>query len=56
MNRVTELKRRKVDKLAFEELISPTKFTTHRWSDWARAYRATTEFFDRRLPASGERQ
>jgi dipeptidyl aminopeptidase/acylaminoacyl peptidase len=27
-----------------------------RWSDWIRAYRATAEFFDRRLPASGERQ
>jgi hypothetical protein len=27
-----------------------------RWSDWIGAYRATAEFFDRRLPASGERQ
>jgi hypothetical protein len=27
-----------------------------RWSDWVRAYRATAEFFDRRLAASGERQ
>jgi hypothetical protein len=26
------------------------------WSDWVRAYRATAEFFDRKLPASGERQ
>jgi hypothetical protein len=35
----------------------PTKFTTcFRWNDWVRAYRATAEFFDRRLAASGERQ
>jgi hypothetical protein len=27
-----------------------------RWSDWARAYRATAEFFDRTLAAPGERQ
>jgi hypothetical protein len=27
-----------------------------RWSDWIRAYRATAEFFDRKLAASGERQ
>ena len=27
-----------------------------RWSDWIRAYRATAEFFDRRLAALGERQ
>jgi hypothetical protein len=27
-----------------------------RWSDWVRSYRATAEFFERRLPASGERQ
>ena len=26
-----------------------------RWSDWVRAYRATAEFFDRRLGASSER-
>jgi len=24
-----------------------------RWSDWVRAYRATAEFFDRKLAASG---
>jgi len=29
--------------------------TTLRWSDWVRAYRATAEFLDRKLPASGER-
>jgi hypothetical protein len=27
-----------------------------RWSDWVRAYGATAEFFDRRLPATGEQQ
>jgi dipeptidyl aminopeptidase/acylaminoacyl peptidase len=27
-----------------------------RWNDWVRAYRATAEFFDRRLAASGEQQ
>jgi hypothetical protein len=27
-----------------------------RWSDWIRAYRATADFFDRRLAASPERQ
>jgi len=27
-----------------------------RWSDGVRAYRATAEFFDRKLAASGERQ
>jgi hypothetical protein len=26
------------------------------WSDWVRAYRATAEFFDRRLTAPSERQ
>jgi len=26
-----------------------------RWSDWIRAYRATAEFFDRKLAASDER-
>jgi hypothetical protein len=27
-----------------------------RWSDWVRAYRATAEFFDRRMAASGEQK
>ena len=43
--------------VAFEELIFP--YEIHellRWSDWIRAYRATAEFFDRRLAASSERQ
>jgi len=43
--------------VAFEELIIPDEIhDLLRWCDWVRAYRATAEFFDRRLPASGERQ
>ena len=44
-------------KVAFEELIFPDEIhELLRWSDWVRAYRATAEFFDRKLAASGERQ
>src|SRR5882757_729250 len=44
-------------KVAFEELIIPDEIhDLLRWNDWVRAYRATVEFFDRRLAASGERQ
>jgi dipeptidyl aminopeptidase/acylaminoacyl peptidase len=44
-------------KVEFEELIFPDEIhDLLRWSDWVRAYRAAAEFFDRRLPASGERQ
>jgi dipeptidyl aminopeptidase/acylaminoacyl peptidase len=43
--------------VAFEELIIPDEIhELLRWNDWVRAYRATAEFFDRRLAASGERQ
>ena len=43
--------------VAFEELIFPDEIhDLLRWSDWIRAYRATAEFFDRRLAASDERQ
>src|SRR5213076_2644881 len=43
--------------VAFEELIFPDEIhELLRWSDWIRAYRATAEFFDRRLAASDERQ
>jgi dipeptidyl aminopeptidase/acylaminoacyl peptidase len=43
--------------VAFEELIIPDEIhDLLRWSDWVRAYRATAEFFDRKLAASGERQ
>ena len=43
--------------VAFEELIIPDEIhDLLRWNDWVRAYRATAEFFDRRLAALGERQ
>jgi hypothetical protein len=43
-------------KVAFEELIIPAEIhDLLRWSDWVRAYRATAEFFDRKLAASEER-
>jgi dipeptidyl aminopeptidase/acylaminoacyl peptidase len=39
--------------VAFEELIIPDEIhDLLRWSDSIRAYRATAEFFDRRLAAS----
>jgi len=42
--------------VAFEELIIPDEIhELLRWNDWVRAYRATAEFFDRRLATSGER-
>jgi len=41
-------------KVAFEELIIPDEIhDLLRWSDSVRSYRATAEFFDRRLAASG---
>jgi dipeptidyl aminopeptidase/acylaminoacyl peptidase len=41
--------------VAFEELIFPDEIhDLLRWSDWIRNYRATAEFFDRTLAASGE--
>jgi hypothetical protein len=47
----------RAQKVAFEELIFPDEIhDLLRWSDWIRAYRATAEFFDRKLAASGERQ
>jgi dipeptidyl aminopeptidase/acylaminoacyl peptidase len=47
----------RAQKVAFEELIIPDEIhELLRWNDWVRAYRATAEFFDRRLAASGERQ
>ena len=43
--------------VAFDELIFPDEIhDLLRWSDWIRAYRATAEFFDRKLAASGEPQ
>ena len=45
----------RAQKVAFEELIIPDEIhDLLRWSDWVRAYRATAEFFDRKLAASGE--
>ena len=47
----------RAQKVEFEELIFPDEIhDLLRWSDWIRSYRATAEFFDRRLTASGERQ
>ena len=41
----------------FEELIIPDEIQDLlRWSDRVRAYRATAEFFDRKLAGSRERQ
>jgi dipeptidyl aminopeptidase/acylaminoacyl peptidase len=43
--------------VAFQDLIIPDEIhELLRWSDWVRAYRATAEFFERKLPASAERQ
>jgi dipeptidyl aminopeptidase/acylaminoacyl peptidase len=47
----------RAQKVTFEELIFPDEIhDLLRWSDWIRAYAATAEFFERKLPASGERQ
>ncbi len=43
--------------VAFEELIMPDEIhDLLRWSDWVRAYRATGDFFDRKLAASEKPQ
>ena len=43
--------------VAFEELIIPDEIhDLLRWNDWVRAYRATAEFFDRKLAASGAQE
>ena len=47
----------RAQKIVFEELIIPDEIhDLLRWSDWVRVYRATVEFFDRKLAASGEPQ
>ena len=47
----------RAQKVAFEEVIIPDEIhDLLRWSDWVRAYKATAEFFDRKLAASTERQ
>ena len=46
----------RAQKVEFEELIFPDEIhDLLRWSDWIRAYRATAEFFDRKLARSDER-
>ena len=43
--------------VTFEELIIPDEIhDLLRWSDWVRAYRATAEFFDRKLAGSSKPQ
>jgi len=47
----------RAENVAFEELIIPGEIhELLRWNDWVRVYRATVEFFDRRLAVSDERQ
>jgi hypothetical protein len=47
----------RAQKVAFEELIFPDEIhDLLRWRDWIRAYRATAEFFYRKLAASREQQ
>ena len=47
----------RAQKVSIEELILPDEIhDLLRWTDWVRAYRATAEFFERRLAAPGERQ
>jgi dipeptidyl aminopeptidase/acylaminoacyl peptidase len=47
----------RAQKVEFEELIIPDEIhELLRWNDWVLAYRATAEFLDRRLAASGERK
>jgi len=51
---VEKLRAQNVD---LEELVLPDEIhELLRWNDWVRVYRATVEFFDRRLAASDERQ
>jgi dipeptidyl aminopeptidase/acylaminoacyl peptidase len=41
--------------VAFEEIIIPDEIhDLLRWSDWIRTYRATAEFFDRRLATNSQ--
>ncbi len=43
----------RAQKVTFEELIFPDEIhELLRWGDWVRAYKATTDFFDRKLPAT----
>ena len=45
----------RAQKVAFEELIFPDEIhDLLRWSDWVRSYKATADFFDRKLPATSQ--
>jgi dipeptidyl aminopeptidase/acylaminoacyl peptidase len=45
--------RRRAQNVAFEELIIPDEIhDLLRWSDWVRSYKATADFFDRKLAAT----
>jgi dipeptidyl aminopeptidase/acylaminoacyl peptidase len=47
----------RAQKVVSEELIFPDEIhDLLSWSDWIRVYRATAEFFDRKLAVSSERQ
>ena len=49
-------KKLRAQNVASEELIFPDEIhDLLRWSDWVRAYRATAEFFDRKLAAPSDR-
>jgi dipeptidyl aminopeptidase/acylaminoacyl peptidase len=41
--------------VAFEELIFPDEIhDLLRWSNWVRSYKATADFFDRKLPSTSQ--
>jgi dipeptidyl aminopeptidase/acylaminoacyl peptidase len=43
----------RAQKVAFEELIIPDEIhDLLRWADWVRSYKATSDFFDRKLAAT----
>ena len=43
----------RAQKVAFEELIIPDEIhDLLRWNDWVRSYKATADFFDRKLAAT----
>ena len=43
----------RAQKVAFEEIIIPDEIhDLLRWTDWVRSYKATTNFFDRKLVAT----
>jgi dipeptidyl aminopeptidase/acylaminoacyl peptidase len=49
------VERLRVQNVAFEELIIPDEIhDLLRWSDWVRSYKATADFFDRKLAATSQ--